>query len=167
MSGSRIALITIRATNAVAMQVPPALINDIFITHLHGDHYADLPYMYPFTAWSGRWSPLRVYGPSGATPELGTKHMVKHMREMMRWHEENFNACPVGDGMEIDVTEFDWKDENGVWAIERLMSVYLRTDLADEVKWRAGRATIPLHWVERAPSDALMSTSIESNRNSP
>ena len=100
--------------NAIAMQVPPALINDIFITHLHGDHYADLPYMYPFTAWSGRWSPLRVYGPSGATPELGTKHMVKHMREMMRWHEENFNHTPMGDGLEIEVTEFDWKDENGI-----------------------------------------------------
>ncbi len=63
--------------NALAMQVPPALINDIFISHLHSDHYADLPYMYPFTAWAGRWKPLRLYGPSGATPELGIKHMAK------------------------------------------------------------------------------------------
>jgi len=28
--------------NAIAMQVPAALINDIFISHLHADHYADL-----------------------------------------------------------------------------------------------------------------------------
>ena len=33
--------------HAIALQVPPALINDIFISHLHADHYADLPYMYP------------------------------------------------------------------------------------------------------------------------
>jgi ribonuclease BN (tRNA processing enzyme) len=100
--------------HAIAMQVPAALINDIFISHLHADHFADLPYMYPFRAFSGGFTPLRVYGPSGRTPELGIKHMVKHMREMNRWHEENFNTCPVGDGMEIEVTEFDWKDRNGI-----------------------------------------------------
>ena len=45
---------------------------------------------------------------------MGTKHMVKHMREMMRWHEDNFNNLPIGDGYEIEVTEFDWKDEYGI-----------------------------------------------------
>jgi len=100
--------------NAIALQVPAALINDIFISHLHADHFADLPYMYPFRAFSGGFTPLRVYGPSGRTPELGTKHMVKHMKEMCRWHEENFDSCPIGDGFEIQVTEFDWKERNGI-----------------------------------------------------
>jgi len=100
--------------HAIALQVPAALINDIFISHLHTDHFADLPYMYPFRAFSGGFTPLRVYGPSGRTPELGTRHMVKHMREMNRWHEENFNACPAGDGFEIEVHEFDWQDRNGI-----------------------------------------------------
>ncbi len=100
--------------HAVALQVPAALINDIFISHLHLDHYADLPYMYPFRAFSGGFTPLRVYGPSGRTPELGTKAMIKNMRAMGRWHEENFRSCPVGDGLEIEVTEFDWKERNGI-----------------------------------------------------
>ena len=100
--------------HAIALQVPAALINDIFISHLHADHFADLPYMYPFRAFSGGFTPLRVYGPSGRTPELGTKHMVKHMKEMCRWHEENFDSCPIGDGFEIEVTEFDWKERNGI-----------------------------------------------------
>ena len=100
--------------HAIALQVPAPFINDIFISHLHTDHFADLPYMYPFRAFSGGFTPLRVYGPSGRTPELGTKHMIKHMREMGRWHEENFHSCPVGDGMEIEVTEFDWKEQNGI-----------------------------------------------------
>jgi ribonuclease BN (tRNA processing enzyme) len=100
--------------NAIALQVPAALINDIFISHLHADHFADLPYMYPFRAFSGGFTPLRVYGPSGRTPELGTKHLVKHMKEMCRWHEENFDSCPIGDGFDIQVTEFDWKERNGI-----------------------------------------------------
>jgi len=100
--------------HAIALQVPAALINDIFISHLHADHFADLPYMYPFRAFSGGFQALRVYGPSGRTPELGIKHMVKHMREMNRWHEENFDSCPIGDGFEIQVTEFDWKERNGI-----------------------------------------------------
>jgi len=100
--------------HALALQVPAALITDIFISHLHADHFADLPYFYPFRAFSGGCTPLHVYGPSGRTPELGTKHMIKHMREMNRWHEENFDSCPIGDGFEIEVHEFDWKERNGI-----------------------------------------------------
>src|SRR5271166_6692595 len=62
--------------NILAMGVPVPSINDIFITHLHVDHYHDLSYLLPFSAWAGRWKqPLRITGPSGRTPELGTKAM--------------------------------------------------------------------------------------------
>ena len=101
--------------NILAMGVPVPSINDIFITHLHVDHYHDLSYLLPFSAWAGRWKmPLRVTGPSGRTPELGTKGMVAGMKQMLKWHLEAFDACPIGDGYEIEVNEFDWKDENGI-----------------------------------------------------
>ncbi|WP_197441616.1 guanitoxin biosynthesis MBL fold metallo-hydrolase GntH [Thalassoglobus neptunius] len=100
--------------NIVAMGIPPALINDIFITHLHVDHYADLPYMLPFTASSGRFKPLRVTGPSGRNPELGIGHAVKHMKEMMKWHLEEFDTLPIGDGYEVEVNEFNFREENGI-----------------------------------------------------
>ena len=101
--------------NIVALQLPVGLINDIFLTHLHIDHYADLPYMLPFTAAMGlRFKPLRVYGPSGRTPELGTKAMCENMKKMLKWHLEEFDTTPIGDGYEIDVTEFDWKKENEI-----------------------------------------------------
>ena len=51
--------------NIIGMQVPAQLINDIFISHLHVDHYADIPYLYPLRAWSGGFTPLRIHGPSG------------------------------------------------------------------------------------------------------
>jgi hypothetical protein len=44
------------------------------------------------------------------TPELGTKGMVAGMKQMLKWHLEAFDACPIGDGYEIEVNEFDWKD---------------------------------------------------------
>ena len=101
--------------NILAMGVPVPDINDIFITHLHVDHYHDLSYLLPFSAWAGRWKmPLRVTGPSGRTPDLGTKGMVAGMKQMLKWHLEAFDACPIGDGYEVEVNEFDWKDENGV-----------------------------------------------------
>jgi ribonuclease Z len=100
--------------NILGLGVLPMAINDIFISHLHVDHYHDLIYMLPFTATMGRFKPLRVYGPSGARPDLGTANMVEKMREMLVWHIENFEHCPIGDGCQVDCTEFDWKDENGV-----------------------------------------------------
>ena len=101
--------------NIVALQIPIGLINDIFLTHLHVDHYADLPYMLPFTAAMGlRFKPLRVTGPSGRTPELGTKAMIENMRKMLRWHLEEFDTCPIGDGYEVEVNEFDYRKENEI-----------------------------------------------------
>ena len=100
--------------NIIAMQIPQQEVQDIFITHLHVDHYHDIAYLLPFSAWSGRYVPLRVHGPSGRTSELGVQGMVDGMKQMLRWHLEAFDQFPIGDGYEVDVNEFDWKDENGV-----------------------------------------------------
>ncbi len=100
--------------NIVAMQTPIPMINDIFITHLHADHFGELPYLYAFAAWAGRFKPLRVTGPSGTTPELGTRAMIDSMKQMLRWHTNTFNYFPIGDGYEIDVNEFDFRDDGGV-----------------------------------------------------
>ena len=100
--------------NIIGNQVPVPEINDIFLSHLHVDHFADLPYLYAFAPSIMRWKPLRVYGPSGRTPELGTKSMLKSMEQMCNWHRQSFMSLPVGDGYEVEVTEFDFKDEGGI-----------------------------------------------------
>ncbi|MGY2033579.1 guanitoxin biosynthesis MBL fold metallo-hydrolase GntH [Nocardia gipuzkoensis] len=100
--------------NIVAMQVPIMAVNDIFISHLHIDHFADLPYLYCFAPWLLRWKPLRVHGPSGRTPKDGTKSMVEGMKQMTYWHTKSFKTSAVGDGYEVEVNEFDWQDVNGV-----------------------------------------------------
>ncbi|MGA2255525.1 MAG: guanitoxin biosynthesis MBL fold metallo-hydrolase GntH, partial [Thermoguttaceae bacterium] len=101
--------------NILAMGISMPDVNDIFLTHLHVDHYHDLSYLLPFSAWAGRWKmPLRVTGPSGRTPDLGTKAMVAGMRQMLKWHLEAFDLFPIGDGYEVEVNEFDWKDDYGI-----------------------------------------------------
>ncbi len=100
--------------NIIAMRVPIEAINDIFITHLHVDHFGDLPYLYTFAPHNGRYTPLRVTGPSGSAPEFGTKAMIAGMKQMTAWNIDSINIMPVGDGAEIEVNEFDWADDNGL-----------------------------------------------------
>ena len=102
--------------NYLAARVPLNQINDIFITHLHWDHFASVPYGFVFGAWGGRWDETyRITGPSGRTPRHGIKHMVDSMKEMLFWHMENFSAgSPIGKGFDIEVNEFDFKDDGGV-----------------------------------------------------
>jgi ribonuclease BN (tRNA processing enzyme) len=56
-------------------------LNNIFITHLHVDHFGTPPYLYMFSAWSGLWhEPLRVNEPSGRTEKDGVAYMVDGMK---------------------------------------------------------------------------------------
>lgn len=97
--------------NIIANQIPVPEINDVFLTHLHVDHYADLPYVYAFGPSAMRWKPLRAYGPSGRAPELGTKAMMDAMKKMAAWHIQSFTSLPCGEGYEMQVTEFDFKEK--------------------------------------------------------
>lgn len=62
----------------------------------------------------GRWKPLRVTGPSGRTPKEGTRAMIEHMKGMVHWNTDAFHTFPIGDGFEIEVNEFDFRDDNGI-----------------------------------------------------
>ena len=33
---------------------------------------------------------------------------------MMKWHLDAFDICPIGQGYEVEVNEFDYKDDNGI-----------------------------------------------------
>jgi ribonuclease Z len=99
--------------NIIANQVPVPEINDIFISHLHIDHCGELPYLWQFAPFNGRWKPLRVIGPSGRTPAMGTSAMCAGLRQMGAWTSA-WAMGPMADGYEIEVTEFDFKDDGGV-----------------------------------------------------
>jgi ribonuclease Z len=101
--------------NIIAMRVPIGEVNDIFLTHLHLDHFGDLPYLYNFAAHAGaRWTPLRVIGPSGSSEEFGTRGMIEGLKRMSAWNVDSVGILPSGGGLEIEVNEFDWLDDGGV-----------------------------------------------------
>jgi ribonuclease BN (tRNA processing enzyme) len=101
--------------NYVAARVSLNQIKHVFITHLHVDHFGSLPYLWMFGTWAGGWhEPLTVHGPSGRTPEYGTETMVEGMKMMLGWHRDAFSVFPVGKGHDIQVNEFDFRDNGGI-----------------------------------------------------
>ena len=74
----------------------------------------EIAYLWQFAPFNGRWKPLRVYGPSSSRPELGTRAMVEHLKAMGLWTSVQAKGMPLEGGYEIDVTEFDFRDDGGV-----------------------------------------------------
>jgi ribonuclease Z len=100
--------------NVAALMIPYDFLNKIFLSHLHTDHWGDLA-----TLWAGGWTagrtgPLKIWGPSGATPEMGTKYAVEHFLKTFNWdlQTRNFKLNPAPG--KIEVKEFDYKGENQI-----------------------------------------------------
>ncbi len=43
-------------------------------------------------------------------PQYGIANKVEHMMKMTVWHQDSFNAWPVGEGYHPVVREFDYMD---------------------------------------------------------
>ena len=104
-----------------AQKIPYDYLDKVFIGHLHVDHFGDLPSFWLGGTVMNRLVPLRVWGPSGATPELGTKHAMDRMKEMYVWDIGTRSGVIDFRGGELEVHEFPFDgvnaviyDENGV-----------------------------------------------------
>jgi ribonuclease Z len=97
-----------------SLQIPYNYLDKVFVGHLHTDHFGALHDLFVGGALMGRNVPLRVWGPSGATPELGTAYALKHMKKMLTWDLAGRAGNVDFRGYQFDVTEFDFKLENEV-----------------------------------------------------
>ena len=100
--------------NVAALMIPYDFLNKVFLTHLHTDHWGDLS-----TLWAGGWTagrtgPLKVWGPSGATPDMGTKYAVEHFMKSFNWDAKTRNFVLSAEPGKITVEEFDYKAVNKV-----------------------------------------------------
>jgi ribonuclease Z len=97
-----------------SLQIPYDYLDKIFIGHLHADHFGSLAEIFIGGALMGRQKPLRVWGPSGPAPELGTAYAIEKMKEMYTWDLSGRVGLVDFRGYSIEVNEFDYAAENAV-----------------------------------------------------
>ena len=98
-----------------ALQIPYDFLDKVFIGHLHGDHFGDIGDLFVGGGVGGRHGPLRIWGPSGPTPELGTAAAIEHMEKMMAWDIAGRLGQTDVRGFTTEVHEFDYKKEQVVY----------------------------------------------------
>lgn len=100
--------------NLFSLRPDFAKIDKVFFSHLHVDHVGDFMGLHVGGWLSGRYTPLRIFGPTGATPELGTKAYVENMQKAYAWDLQTRAGALPDDGAKLEVTEFDYMQENEV-----------------------------------------------------
>ncbi len=89
-------------------------LDKVFASHLHVDHVGDFMGHHIGSWLSGRYTPLHLYGPTGSTPELGTKAFVEGMQKAYAWDIAGRSGALPDAGGQIVVHEFDYKGENQI-----------------------------------------------------
>ena len=97
-----------------SLQIPYDYLDKVFIGHLHADHFGSLAELFIGGALMGRQKPLRVWGPNGRAPELGTAYAVQKLKEMYTWDLAGRVGLVDFRGYSIEVNEFDYTGENAV-----------------------------------------------------
>ncbi len=95
-----------------ALKIPYDYLDKVFLGHLHSDHFGDMDALWVGGVIGNRVNTIRVWGPSGHKPEYGTAYAIEHMEKMLTWDKGSRLGNVDIRGLEIDVTEFDYKQVN-------------------------------------------------------
>jgi ribonuclease Z len=89
-------------------------LDKVFLTHLHTDHWGDLDALWAGGWTAGRTEALKVWGPSGSRPDMGTKHALGHFIQTFNWdfatRATRLSTVPGT----VEIHEFDYLGENQV-----------------------------------------------------
>ena len=97
-----------------AMKIPMDYLDKLFIGHLHSDHVGDFDALWIGGNVANRMLPLNVWGPSGAEDKWGTKAFIEGQKMAYAWDVDSRTGNKDVRGLAINVTEFDYKQENAV-----------------------------------------------------
>ncbi len=100
--------------NIASLLIPYEYLDKVFISHLHTDHWGELGALWAGGWTSGRPGSLKIWGPSGQTPDMGTAYAVEHFLKANNWDYQTraFKITPIPG--RIEVNEFDYREENHV-----------------------------------------------------
>jgi len=154
------------AERIAAMQIPYNYLDKVFLSHLHTDHFGDLDALFVGGALAGRQKPLRVWGPSGDTPERGTEYALDHLRKALTWDLDGRKGLTDPRGYHLEVHEFDYTgineiiyQENGV-TIRSYPAIHaLDGPVSFTLEWNGfkfvfGGDTYPNKWFAEFAQDA-------------
>ena len=155
------------AERIAALQIPYNYLDKVFLSHLHSDHFGDMDALFVGGALSGRQKPLRVWGPSGDTPERGTKYALDHLYKALTWDLDGRKGITDPRGyVPMEVTEFDYRavneivyEENGV-TIRSIPAIHsLDGPVSYILEWNGlkfvfGGDTYPNKWFATYAKDA-------------
>jgi ribonuclease Z len=94
--------------NMAKLEIPWDRFTKVFISHLHFDHFGDLPALVAGGWQMGRSIPIEVWGPSGKTPDLGTRAAMGHMMGMLKWEYVSKRGRAPMSSYAVNVHEFDY-----------------------------------------------------------
>lgn len=149
-----------------ALQIPYNHLDKIFLSHLHTDHFGDLASLFVGGALAGRQKPLQVWGPSGDTPERGTRYAIDHLSKALTWDLDGRKGITDPRGYFMEAHEFDYKgvnkiiyEENGV-VIRSFPAIHsLDGPVSFSLEWNGlkfvfGGDTFPNKWFDEFAKDA-------------
>jgi len=152
--------------NIASLGIPYDDLDKLFISHLHSDHVGDLDALWIGGWTGGRHGALQVWGPSGQTPEFGTKHFIEKTKEAYKWdYTGRLGVIPTRGG-DLVVHEFDYKQENRI--VYEMNGVTIRSwpaihaidgCVSYSLEWKGlkfvfGGDTVPNMWFDKYAKNA-------------
>ena len=137
----------------------------VFISHLHTDHCGDIAALWVGGWIQGRYTPLHIYGPSGSSPELGTKVHIDHVRQAWAWDVTSRAGTLPNAGGEIVAHEFDFSktaviyEADGV-TVTSFPAIHIRDgSVSYRLEWEGlsfvfGGDSVPNKWFEKEAANA-------------
>lgn len=127
--------------NFAVLQIPFEDARNVFLSHLHSDHWGDFWAYWIGGRVQGRASEIKVWGPSGETPELGSEAALNHAMAAMKWDVESRVAAGQPEDPKAVIREFPYDEPTVLYQQDGILIKSFEADHA-----LPGAVSFSLEW---------------------